>query len=136
MDMTTIIAKFALEEGVSFSLAESIPFKQALRSNKINDDSIHFPTKQTIKEYVMKTAELTIAENLLIVRKSIHLYGGTFAVDYGKRINDYLSIICHYFKDTDNGLTLCSTPIGFLKSFSDLKDSSQVWIEMMIRINF
>lgn len=87
------------------------------------------PCRTTIANHttLKANARLAKAQQSLLPFKE---HSGAISLDYGRRVDDYLVVMCHFIDVSGNGWKLCTLPIGFEKSNAESKTAEQVWLEL------
>ncbi len=60
---------------------------------------------------------------------------GSIAIDYGQRLEDYLSVVYHGLKLSDNKLVMQELVIGFIPSANE-KNANNIWNEINDAVNY
>lgn len=87
------------------------------------------PCRTTIANHTTLAANARIATAKGLVQ-AYKEHGGAIFLDYGKRVDDYLVVMCSFIESSADGWRLKTLPIGFEKSYADSKTAEQVWLEL------
>jgi hypothetical protein len=89
------------------------------------------PVRTTIATHTTKQANERIAKAREMLVPFVE-HGGAISLDYGKRLDHYLAVVCHFIEATSDGWKLRTLPIGFeVSDEENIKDSAQTYLDLL-----
>uniref|UniRef100_A0A7E4V0Y5 Dimer_Tnp_hAT domain-containing protein n=1 Tax=Panagrellus redivivus TaxID=6233 RepID=A0A7E4V0Y5_PANRE len=107
-------------------------FNLGVRHEGVLNEDFKFPGRKSIASSSSKIADSRFEKLRLVIKKAIEMKAVSIAFDYGKSIEDWLAVICHF--PSPDGKLHCF-PIVFIDWDPSLtKEADEVWRVLLVEL--
>lgn len=100
-----------------------------LRKRAVDIKSV-LPARHAISSHTANEANTRISRASGMLQP-FRDHSGAISIDYGKRVEDYLAVVCHFIEADADGWRMRSLPVGFEMSDAETKEGPQVFLDLL-----